>query len=473
MTSSSRRLRKELADIQASNSRTFCNVEFDESNLLHWTGLLVPDKEPYNKGAFKVSIDFPVEYPFKPPKLTFVTKIYHPNVDEKGQVCLPIVAPDNWKPATKTEQVLNALLTLITEPEPEHPLRAELAEEYVKDRKKFMKNAEDHTKKHVMAEEMRILVTGGTGLVGMALQKIVANEEKRVNEQWFFTGAEECDLSDLESTRNLFRKYRPTHVIHLAAMVGGLFHNLRQNLQFFRKNMQINDNVLLLCHENDVRKCVSCLSTCVFPDKTTYPIDETMVHNGPPHDSNFGYSYAKRMIDVMNRGYAQEFGRRYTAVIPCNVFGPHDNYNLENGHVIPALIHKTYIAKRDGKSLEVFGSGKPLRQFIYSLDLARLFVWEIEPIILSVNEEDEVSITDAVNAVVEAFDFKGEIVKDETKADGQYKKTASNRKLRKYLPDFKFTPFKVAIKESVDWFVANFDQARKIQQTLAKNLFQR
>lgn len=148
MASSSRRLQKELADIKMSNSRTFCNVEYDETNLLHWTGLLVPDKEPYSKGAFKVSIDFPVEYPFKPPKLTFVTKIYHPNVDEKGQVCLPIVNSDNWKPATKTEQVLNALLTLITEPEPEHPLRGDLAEEYVKERKKFMKNAEEYTKKY-------------------------------------------------------------------------------------------------------------------------------------------------------------------------------------------------------------------------------------------------------------------------------------------------------------------------------------
>lgn len=316
-------------------------------------------------------------------------------------------------------------------------------------------------------EEMRVVVTGGSGLVGTAIQKIVSEEEARPNEHWFFTGAEDCDLCDIESTRALFKKYRPTHVIHLAAMVGGLFHNLRKNLQFFRKNMEINDNVLMVCNETNVQKCVSCLSTCVFPDQTTYPIDETMVHNGPPHDSNFGYSYAKRMIDVLNRGYAQEFGRKYTAVIPCNVFGPNDNYDLENGHVIPALIHKTYIAKRDGTPLQVFGSGKPLRQFIYSLDLARLFVWvirnyeEIEPIILSVNEEDEVTIMDAVNSVVKAFDFKGEIDRDESKADGQYKKTASNKKLRKYLPDFKFTPFPVAIKESVDWFVANYENARK------------
>ncbi|KAK0417903.1 hypothetical protein QR680_013272 [Steinernema hermaphroditum] len=164
MGSSSRRLRKELADLQSAEFKVLRNIDFDENNLLHWTGYLVPDKEPYNKGAFKIAIDFPTEYPFKPPKITFMTKIYHPNVDEKGQVCLPIVAPDNWKPATRTEQgesciitrrrymstflVMNALLGLVLEPEPDHPLRADIAEEFVKDRKKFMKNAEDYTKKY-------------------------------------------------------------------------------------------------------------------------------------------------------------------------------------------------------------------------------------------------------------------------------------------------------------------------------------
>ncbi|CAI4230746.1 unnamed protein product [Auanema sp. JU1783] len=312
-----------------------------------------------------------------------------------------------------------------------------------------------------------VLVTGGTGLVGKAIQRIVSTEEKKKNEQWVFIGSADCDLTDLAATRALFERVKPTHVIHLAAMVGGLFHNLAHNLQFFRKNMDINDNILAISHEFNVEKCVSCLSTCIFPDKTTYPIDEDMVHLGPPHDSNFGYAYAKRMIDVLNKGYAQEHGRRYTSVVPCNVFGPFDNYNLQAGHVLPALIHKAYVAKKEGKPLQVFGTGRPLRQFIYSLDLARLFVWvirhyeEVDPIILSVGEEDEVSIADAVNAVVKAIDFKGEVIYDTTKADGQYKKTASNAKLRKYLPDFKFTPFEQAIKESVQWFVDNYETARK------------
>jgi GDP-L-fucose synthase len=157
-----------------------------------------------------------------------------------------------------------------------------------------------------------------------------------------------------------------------------------------QKNMLINDNVLQACHEYNVTKCVSCLSTCIFPDKTTYPIDETMVHNGPPHSSNYGYAYAKRMIDVQNRAYHDQHGRMYTSVIPTNIYGPHDNFNLENGHVVPGLINKCYMAKRDKTDLVCWGSGTPLRQFIFSEDLAKLFIWSlrnydsIEPLILSV-----------------------------------------------------------------------------------------
>jgi len=143
-----RRLTKELQDIQAASSKQFRDIKVDETNILNWQGLLVPENPPYNKGAFRIEINFPAEYPFKPPKINFRTKIYHPNVDEKGQVCLPIIQTDNWKPATKTDQVIQSLLDLISEPEPEHPLRADLAEEYTKDKKKFMKNAEEHTKKN-------------------------------------------------------------------------------------------------------------------------------------------------------------------------------------------------------------------------------------------------------------------------------------------------------------------------------------
>ncbi|XP_077391037.1 GDP-L-fucose synthase-like [Festucalex cinctus] len=317
---------------------------------------------------------------------------------------------------------------------------------------------------------MRVLVTGGSGLVGMAIQHVV-NEERRADhqdeEEWIFLSSKDANLTSMKETQDVFRKHRPTHVIHLAAMVGGLFKNLKHNLDFWRNNIHINDNVLQAAHEVGVVKVVSCLSTCIFPDKTTYPIDETMIHNGPPHESNFGYAYAKRMLDVHNRAYFQQHARCYTAVIPTNVFGPHDNFSIEDGHVLPGLIHKTYIAKKEGKQLVVWGSGAPKRQFIYSLDLARLFIWvlreypEVNPIILSVGEEDEVSIKEAADAVVQALHFKGQVLFDKSKSDGQFKKTASNAKLRGYLPDFRFTPFEQALKETCDWFVAHYDAARK------------
>ncbi|XP_069771061.1 GDP-L-fucose synthase [Narcine bancroftii] len=315
--------------------------------------------------------------------------------------------------------------------------------------------------------ELRILVTGGSGLVGRAIERLVKGGERRDGEEWTFLSSKDADLTNVDETRAVFKRYRPTHVIHLAAMVGGLFRNMKYNLDFWRLNIHINDNVLQMAHEHAVAKVISCLSTCIFPDQTTYPIDESMIHNGPPHSSNFGYSYAKRMIDIQNRAYHQQHGSRFSAVIPTNVFGMDDNFNIEEGHVLPGLIHKTYLAKMNGTPLVVWGSGKPRRQFIYSLDLARLFIWvlreyeEIEPIILSVGEEEEVSIKEAAESIVSAMGFEGEVIFDTSKSDGQYKKTASNGKLRKYLPHFQFTPFNQAIKETCDWFVANYKVARK------------
>lgn len=161
----------------------------------------------------------------------------------------------------------------------------------------------------------------------------------------------------------------------------------------------------------------------------------------------------------------------YTSVIPCNIFGPNDNFNPEVGHVIPGMINRLQKIREEAgpeedKVFPVFGSGKPLRQFIYSKDLAKLFVWvlrnyeSVEPIVLSVDEADEISIAELAQSIVKAFSFKGQLSFDTSKADGQYKKTASNAKLRGLLPDFQFTKFDVAIQETVNWFMDNRADAR-------------
>jgi len=311
------------------------------------------------------------------------------------------------------------------------------------------------------------MVTGGSGLYGMAIRAHVAQSAEEKDATWVFLSSKDGDLRDRKATEAIFERVRPTHVIHLAAMVGGLFANMSKKVEFYRENMLMNDNVMECCRIYKVQKLVSCLSTCIFPDKTTYPIDETMIHDGAPHLSNEGYAYAKRMIDVMNRCYKDEYGCNFTSVIPTNIYGPHDNYSIQGGHVVPGLIHKCYLAKKNGTPFEVWGTGSPLRQFIYSGDLAALTVWVLrsydstDPIILSVPEEKEVTIKDVALMIRDAMEFKGEVKFLTDKADGQYKKTASNEKLAGLRPDFQFTPMAEGLKKACDWFCANYETCRK------------
>ncbi|TDL27891.1 epimerase-domain-containing protein [Rickenella mellea] len=326
-----------------------------------------------------------------------------------------------------------------------------------------------------------ILVTGGSGLVGQAMRHVLFDEKTELafraqpDEVWHFMASKEADLRSPEETEKLFEKYKPTHVVHLAALVGGLFKNMSHNLSFLRDNILINDNVLNTSHKTNVQKVISCLSTCVFPDGAgappdLYPLTEAKIHLGPPHSSNFGYSHAKRLVDVQNRAYKEQYGRNYTSAIPTNIFGPHDNYDLRDSHVIPGLMHKCYLAEKNGTVFQPAGSGRPLRQFIYSHDLAKVFIWmlrhydDVEPLIVSVSEEQEVSIEYVVNKVVAAFQKNRAARNEAAGSDGQFRKPTSNAKLRAVLEksgvNFEFTPFEQALQESVDWFVENYETAR-------------
>lgn len=310
---------------------------------------------------------------------------------------------------------------------------------------------------------MKILVTGGSGLVGYALQNISNN----YCHDFVFISSKDCDLTDIKETFKFFDFIKPDYVIHLAAYVGGLFKNMKYKVDMYEKNTLINYNVLKCSHDTGVKKVISCLSTCIFPDKTSYPINEKMLHDGPPHFSNDAYAYSKRMLEIHSKAYQEQFGDNFICVIPTNIYGENDNYSLEDGHVIPALIHKCYLAKEKGEKFIVKGSGKPLRQFIYSLDLARLMMWvlesyhEKESIILSVNEKDEISIEDVATMIAKEFDYQHMIVFDDAFSDGQFKKTADNSKLMKLNPDFEFTNMNKGIHNSVQWFVTNYNDCRK------------
>ena len=261
--------------------------------------------------------------------------------------------------------------------------------------------------------------------------------------------------------------YNPYYVIHLAACVGGLFKNMACKVDMYEKNILINTNVLKVCHEIKVKKLISCLSTCIFPDKTTYPIDETMLHDGPPHTSNDAYAYAKRMLQVQSKAYQEQYSDNFICIIPTNIYGPHDNFNLQDSHVIPGLIHKCYLAKKENKPFIIAGSGTPLRQFIYSEDLAILILWtlesynKLEPIILSVPENLEKSINFIATCIAKEFNYENNMEFDTDKPDGQFKKTADNSKLMSYIKSFQFTPIEEGITKTVDWFINNYNQCRK------------
>jgi GDP-L-fucose synthase len=300
-----------------------------------------------------------------------------------------------------------------------------------------------------------IVVTGGTGLVGSAIRKVsVAYSQYN----FVFLSSKQFDLANMEQTKAMYERFRPNFVIHLAACVGGLFKNMNNKVEMLEKNLLINFNVVKCAHDYKVEKLIACLSTCIFPDKVTYPISEEMLHDGPPHFSNDAYAYAKRMLEIHCKAYKENFGDNFTCIIPTNIYGPHDNFDLENGHVIPALIHKCFLAKKSGIDFVIRGSGTPLRQFIYSEDLAKLIMIVLERdisdnIILSAPESHETSIGDIGRLIARSYDYEDRITFDASFSDGQYKKTVGIDRLRKHVPDFEFTPIADGVRLAVAWFI--------------------
>ncbi len=314
---------------------------------------------------------------------------------------------------------------------------------------------------------MKILVTGGSGLVGNALKKlIIMYEFKYKDYDFIFISSKEADLTNIVETVKLFEKELPDFVIHLASYNGSFLNNIKKNVEIYEKNILINNNVLKCCHDFNVKKVISCLSNSIFPSEISYPINETMLHQGPPFNLNEGYAYSKRMLEMQSRSYQKQYGDNFICFIPCNIYGEYDNFSLEDGGIIPALIHKCYIAKKNAEKFIVCGSGKPLRQFIYSLDLAKMILWclfnynEREPIILSVSETDEISIKNIAIEIARQLNYEYMIEFDENFPDGQFKKTLDNSKIMKY-SNFNFIKIEDGIKNTVEWFIKNYQNCKK------------
>ena len=303
--------------------------------------------------------------------------------------------------------------------------------------------------------ENKILVTGGYGLVGTEF----------VQKKYIKPTSIDVDFRNPNKVNEFFSQNNFNGVIHCAAKVGGVGGNMSNKGEFFYDNIMMNTNIIESCRKNDIKNLVVFLSTCIFPNHVNYPLTESKIHLGPPHFSNDAYAYAKRMADVQIRAYREQYGLNYKSVIPTNIYGPNDNYNIENGHVIPSLIHKCYLARENKTDFTIWGTGTPLREFIFSKDVAKLTEWvlenykEDEPIIFSTS--DEISIKDVVDVIIELMNYKGNVVWDNTKPDGQYRKPSDNSKIKKYLPNFKFTPLYEGLKETIEYFENHYNIIRK------------
>ncbi len=305
---------------------------------------------------------------------------------------------------------------------------------------------------------MITLVTGADGLVGNALKSIAP-------ENFYFATRTDADLRLENETLALFEKIHPDRVVHLAAHVGGIGGNIMHSADFFKDNILINMNVLEAARKTGVKKLISFMSTCVFPNEGPYPLEPQNLHLGAPHPSNFGYAYAKRMLEVQTRAYRAQWNMNYQIAIPSNIYGPHDNFSLEEGHVVPALIHKAMLAKKAGKPLSIWGSGTPKREFIYSKDVARLVLWMLEeyelaePLILS--SGIETSIREVAESISSAFELTEKLELDVSKPEGQIRKPSNVEPLKALLPEFEFTELNQGIADTVAWFISNYPEIRK------------
>lgn len=313
-------------------------------------------------------------------------------------------------------------------------------------------------------KKQRILVTGGSGLVGTAIKNVATFFP---NTEFIYLSSKNADLRYEKELRAIISVNYPLHgIIHLAANVGGLYKNMEKPVQMLEDNLIMNTNILKIAHEMNIQNVLCFLSTCIFPDSPPkFPITTNMLHYGPPHPSNEGYAYAKRMLEVQCRAYQKQYNRRYFCVVPTNIYGPGDNYNIQNAHVIPALIHKCYIAKKNDEPFIIYGDGTAKRQFIYSDDIAMITLWAFneyknigKPLIMC-PPNSEVCIIDVVQNITKAMNFRGKVIYDNSKSNGQAKKTADTTDIENLDLNITWTSLELGISKAVESFIQDYESS--------------
>jgi GDP-L-fucose synthase len=302
-------------------------------------------------------------------------------------------------------------------------------------------------------EKKKILVTGATGMVGRSLRHIVENGKSDAYFYWI--GSRDCNLTNWEECEELFRDINPNIVIHLASRVGGLYDNMKYNYQYFMTNNRINLNIIRACEEFGVKRLVSVLSTCIYGDNID--ISTENIHDVPPHASNRGYAYSKRILDIGTDLLANSCNVECINVIPTNLYGIYDNYDESNSHVVAALIKRFYNAKKENlQSVEIYGNGLALRQFLNAFDLAKILLDLVD---FNMNNEKfkrvivsshhEIRICDLVDMISEVVGYNGKIVYNLEYPNGQMRKYAP---MDNSLSQFPFVSLSDGIRDVIDYW---------------------
>ena len=296
----------------------------------------------------------------------------------------------------------------------------------------------------MIMENKKILVTGGSGLVGKYLKKILPDA--------IYISSKDYDLTSEIGVQKMFLKHKPNVVIHLAARVGGIIDNVNHPAEYFTQNVLMNTLMVEYSRIFKVKKFIGILSTCIYPDVAKkYPMDESMLHEGPPTITNFSYGYSKRSMGAQIDAYNQQYKLDYQYLIPCNLYGIEDKDDENKSHFLASLIKKIHESKKNGlDNITLFGDGTPLRQFMYAGDFAEIIKQTIENNItdsFNVATEENLSIKQMAEIALDVTGNKNiNILWDTNKPNGQFRKDVSIDKFKNLFPNFKFTPLSDGIK---------------------------
>jgi GDP-L-fucose synthase len=293
---------------------------------------------------------------------------------------------------------------------------------------------------------LKIYVAGHRGLVGSA---IVRNIEEHTKHSWVGRTRSELDLLDRKAVFKFLAEEKPDAVIIAAAKVGGIQANKSYPVEFLSENLQIETNLIDGSHAAGIEKLLFLGSSCIYPKLAGQPIKEEYLLTGELEKTNEAYAISKIAGLKLVEAYRKQYARKWISVMPTNVYGPGDNYDLESSHVLPALIRKFNDAKDQGlPSVTLWGSGTPKREFIYSDDLASACLFLLEnyddDIAINVGSGKDLSILELANTIQEAVGFKGEIIWDKSRPDGTPRKLLDIQRIL----ELGWSP-KVSLKEGI------------------------